>query len=47
MRWLAKPEVNHQSLNSLTTTLEQTRAAENRQKVAPEPLVAKESKGWN
>ena len=47
MRWLVNPVVNHLSVNSLTTTLEQTRAAVNRQKAAPERLVAKESKGRN
>jgi hypothetical protein len=45
MRWLVNPVVNHLSVNSLTTTLRQTREAVDKQQVAQERLAAKEHKG--
>jgi hypothetical protein len=47
MRWLVNPVVNHLSVNSLTTTLRQTREAVDGQQVEQERLVAKENKGLN
>ena len=46
LRWLVGPVVNHLSINSLTTTLQQTRAAVETQRIARERLVA-EHKGQN
>jgi hypothetical protein len=46
LRWLVGPVVNHLSMNSLTTTLQQTRAAVGTQRIARERLVA-EHKGLN
>jgi hypothetical protein len=40
LRWLVNPVVNHLSVNSLTTTLRQTRDAVGRQQVPPERLAA-------
>lgn len=47
LRWLVNPLVNHLSVNSLTTTLRQTRDAVDRQQVAQERLSASEPKGLN
>jgi hypothetical protein len=47
LRWMVSPVVNHLSVNSLTSTLEQTREAVNRQPVALESLAASERKGLN
>jgi hypothetical protein len=47
MRWLLNPVVNHLSVNSLTTTLWQTREAVDRQEVAQKPVAAREHKGLN
>jgi len=44
LRWLVGPLVNHLSVNSLTTTLQQTRAAVDTQRLAREGLV-EEHKG--
>lgn len=45
MRWLVSPAVNHLSVNSLTTTLRQTREEVDRQEVAQKPLAARGHKG--
>lgn len=47
LRWLVNPVVNHLSVNSLTTTLRQTREAVDHQLVGQERLAAAEGKGLN
>jgi len=47
LRWMANPVVKHLSVNSLTTTLQQTREAVGSQQVAQERLAAGEHKGLN
>jgi hypothetical protein len=47
MRWLVNPVVNHLSVNSLTTTLRQTRDAVDRQQVAQGRLITAERRGVN
>jgi hypothetical protein len=47
LRWLVNPVVKHLSVNSLTTTLEQTRDAVHTQKAGEKRLAPKEEKGLN
>lgn len=47
LRWMVNPVVNHLSVNSLTTTLRQTREAVDRLQVAQGRLLASEHKGLN
>jgi len=47
MRWLVSPVVNHLSVNSLTTTLRQTREAVDRRRVAQERCAVKEHQKLN
>lgn len=47
LRWMVSPVVNHLSVNSLTTTLQQTREAVKIQQVAQNRLALSEHKGVN
>ncbi len=47
LKWLVNPVVNHLSVNSLTTTLGQTRAAVQSEPVPTERLAVAEHKGLN
>ena len=47
VRWLVTPVVNHLSVNSLTTTLRQTRQAIDAQKPLQERAALREHKGLN
>jgi hypothetical protein len=47
LRWLVNPVVNQLSVNSLSTTLQQTREAVGNRQVAQERLAASEHKGMN
>jgi hypothetical protein len=47
LRWLVNPVVNHLSVNSLITTLQQTRAAVESEPIPKERLAVAEHKGLN
>jgi hypothetical protein len=47
LRWLVNPVVNHLSVNSLTTTLQQTRAAVDAEQLPQKQLAEAEHKGLN
>ena len=47
LRWMVNPVVNHLSVNSLTTTLQQTREAVGSRQVAEQRLAVVEHKGVN
>jgi hypothetical protein len=47
LRWMVNPVVHRLSINSLTTTLRQTRQAVNMRSVTPEQLAMRDAEGGN